>query len=63
MYIVLSYQIKLIKMRAKLANLNDCAVAFLNRAVANLCWYYIYIIYYIYFRESILTHILFLRTA
>ena len=27
-------------MRAKLANLNDCAVPFLSRAGANLCWYY-----------------------
>ena len=27
-------------MRAKLANLNHCAVPFLSRAVANLCWYY-----------------------
>ena len=34
------YQLKLINMRAKLANLNDCAVPFLSRAAANLCWYY-----------------------
>ena len=27
-------------MRAKLANLNHCAVPFLSRAAANLCWYY-----------------------
>ena len=27
-------------MRAKLARLNDCAVPFLSRATANLCWYY-----------------------
>ena len=27
-------------MRAKLDNLNHCAVAFLSRAVANVCWYY-----------------------
>ena len=27
-------------MRAELANLNYCAVPFLSRAVANLCWYY-----------------------
>ena len=27
-------------MRAKLANLNDCAVLFLNRADANMRWYY-----------------------
>ena len=26
-------------MRAKLANLNDCALPFLRRAAANLCWY------------------------
>ena len=28
------------KKRAKLANLNNCVVPFLSRAVANLCWYY-----------------------
>ena len=27
-------------MRAKLANLNDCAVPFLSSAADNLCWYY-----------------------
>ena len=27
------------KMRAILPNLNDCAVPFLSRAAANLCWY------------------------
>ena len=27
------------KMRTKLANLNYCAVTFLSRAVAKLCWY------------------------
>ena len=27
-------------MRAKLANPNHCAVPFLSRAGANLCWYY-----------------------
>ena len=27
-------------MRAKLSNGNHCAVLFLRRAVANLCWYY-----------------------
>ena len=37
---ITSYQIKLIKMRAELANLNHCAVPFLNRAAVNLCWYY-----------------------
>ena len=31
-------------MRAKIANLNHCAVLFLSRAAANLCWYY-YTIY------------------
>ena len=43
--IVLSYEVKLIKMRAKLANLNHCAVPFLRCAAANLCWYYYYVIY------------------
>ena len=38
--VVLSYQLKLIKMRAKSATLNDSAVPFLSRAAANLCWYY-----------------------
>ena len=28
------------KMRAKLANLNDCAVPFLSRASVNMCWYH-----------------------
>ena len=27
-------------MRAELANLNHCAVSFLGRATASLCWYY-----------------------
>ena len=27
-------------MRAKLVNLNHCAVPFLSRAAVNLCWYY-----------------------
>ena len=27
-------------MRAELTSLNDCAVAFLSRATANLRWYY-----------------------
>ena len=27
-------------MRAELANANHCALPFLSRAVANLCWYY-----------------------
>ena len=38
-YYMPSYHLKLIKMRAKLANLNDCAVSFLSRAAVNLCWY------------------------
>ena len=33
--IILSYQLKLIKMLAELANLNNCAVPFLSRAVVN----------------------------
>ena len=39
MCIVISYQLKLVKMRAKLANRNDCAAPFLSRATADLCWY------------------------
>ena len=42
---VLSYQLKLIKMHAKLANLNHYAVPFLSRAGVNLCWYYYIYIY------------------
>ena len=38
--IVISYQLKLIKMRAELAGLNQCAVPFLSCAATNLCWYY-----------------------
>ena len=49
-YLILSYQLKLIEMRAKLANLNHCAVPFLSRAVVNLSWYdrtlYTYTIHY-----------------
>ena len=37
---VISYQLKLVKMRAELANLNHCVVHFLSRAAVNLCWYY-----------------------
>ena len=37
---VLLYQLKLIKMHAKLGTLNHRAVPFLSRAGANLCWYY-----------------------
>ena len=36
---VQSYQRKLIKVRAELANLNHCAVSFLRRAAVNLSWY------------------------
>ena len=35
-----SYQLKLMKMRAKLAHLNNSAVPFLSCAGANLCWHY-----------------------
>ena len=38
-YHIISYQLKLIKVRAELANLNNCAVPFLSRAAVNLCWY------------------------
>ena len=41
---VASYQLKLKKMRAQLANLYHCAVPFLSRTDANLRWYYISII-------------------
>ena len=33
----MTYQLKLTKMRAELANLNHCAVPFLSRAAVNLC--------------------------
>ena len=48
-FVVLSYQLKLIKMRAKLANLNHYAVLFLNRAAVNLTRYYstFYIVQYL----------------
>ena len=36
---VISDQLKLIKMRAEVANLNDCAAPFLSRAAVNLSWY------------------------
>ena len=43
MYLVevheMSYQLKLMKMRAGLANINHCAVPFLRRAAVNLSWY------------------------
>ena len=35
--LVISYQLKLIKVRAKLTNLNHCAVPFLSRSGVNLC--------------------------
>ena len=35
--VVLWYQLKLIKMRAKFVDLNNCAVLILSRAAANLC--------------------------
>ena len=38
--LVISYQLKLIKMRTELATLNHSAVPFLSRAASNLCWYY-----------------------
>ena len=37
---LLLYQHNLTKMRALLTNLNHCAVPFLSRAAANLCWCY-----------------------
>ena len=37
---IISYQLKLTKMRAELADLNHCAVLFLSRAAVNLRWYY-----------------------
>ena len=37
---VIVTKLQLIKMRTKLANLNDCAVPFLIRAAVNLYWYY-----------------------
>ena len=37
---IISYELKLIKMCAELASLNDCAVTFLSRAAVNLCWNY-----------------------
>ena len=33
------HQLKLIKMRAELANLNQCAVPFSSRADVNLSWF------------------------
>ena len=38
---IISYQLKLIKMRAELANRNPCAVPFLHHAAFNLWWYYL----------------------
>ena len=37
--LILSYQLRLKKMRAELANLNHYAVPFSNRAAVNLSWY------------------------
>ena len=45
------------KMRAKLANLNHCAVSFLSRTAVNLCWYYYIVMRHKY---SALAHSLFL---
>ena len=36
---VISYQLKLIKMHAELANLNHCAVPFLSLATVILSWH------------------------
>ena len=38
MYAIVQH--KLVKMHAELASLNHCAVPFISRADANLCWYY-----------------------
>ena len=38
-YVIISYQLKLTKMRAELVNLNHRAVPFLSCAVVNLCGY------------------------
>ena len=38
-YDLRSYQLKLIKMRAELSNLNHCAIPFLSRAAINLSVY------------------------
>ena len=39
-FFILSYQLELAKMRAKLVDINHCSVLFLSRAAANLWWYY-----------------------
>ena len=39
-YYIILYQLKLTKMFAELAYINDCAVPFLSCAGVNLCWYY-----------------------
>ena len=36
-FIIISYQLKLIKMRAKFAYLNNCAAPFLSRAAGYSC--------------------------
>ena len=38
-YICNIIPVQLDKMRAELAYINHCAVPFLSRAAANLCWY------------------------
>ena len=38
---IISYQLKFVKMRAELSNVNHCAVLFISRAAVNLYWYYI----------------------
>ena len=45
-YTVVPTQVE--KMRAKLANLNHCAVPFLSRAAVNLSWYDITVFYTYY---------------
>ena len=54
---VISYQLKLIKMHAKLANLNECAVPFLSRAAVNLCWYHCTSLSLLSGNEELITHI------
>ena len=44
------------KMRAKLANLNNCAVPFLSRAAVNLCWYHYILYFYIMLLYNILLY-------
>ena len=61
---ILSYQLKLIKMRADLAVLNNCAVPFLSRAAVNMCCYYILMKQkrsFIYLQNYIVIHLDVLR--